>query len=343
MRRRWRTRRISRTGMTVATAETLVEMPVSRMAAATSVPPTSTVGASGSVPMDSGKPLRRSGDRVGVGEVDTFVEAPPGERAVHGAGVEVAVAEGPRDLLADARLAGPRGPVHGDDETGQVVLGGLRHADEDSASTGPPPDPPGGRDRQSWTRQPRRASSARNGSTEAGTTEISATPTAWPSPCSRWRSSRLMPASPTSVSSRASDPGLVGDDDGDDLVRRWGRAVLAGDPCVAEVAGLEDPAQRAERRRRRRRPRGRRGRRRRRRPGRGRGAGRRARRGRCRRGSGSRAGGRSPRSGSRRAVPGRRDRRRTRAARAGTRRRCSRRAGARATRPPRPRRARGPA
>ncbi len=53
-------------------------------------------------------------------------------------------------------------------------------------------------------------SSARNGSTEAGTTEISATPTACPSPCSRWRSSRLMPASPTSVSRRASDPGSSG-------------------------------------------------------------------------------------------------------------------------------------
>src|SRR6476661_9083026 len=156
------------------------------------------------------KALCGSGDRVGVGEVDTLVKAPPRQRTVHGAGVEVAVAEGTRDLLADARLAGAGGPVHGDDESGQVLHGGLRHADEDSAWSGPLLDAPAGRDRQSWTRHPSRASSARSGSTEAGTTEISATPTACPRPCSRCRSSRLMPASPTSVSSRASDPGSSG-------------------------------------------------------------------------------------------------------------------------------------
>ena len=81
---------------------------------------------------------------------------------------------------------------------------------------------------------------APSGSAAAGSTEISARPTGCPRPCSRCRSSRLTPASPTSASSRASSPGCVRDQRPSRRVCRRRAAVLARDPRVAGVAAGHD-------------------------------------------------------------------------------------------------------
>ena len=51
-------------------------------------------------------------DGLGVVGVDAVLEHPPGHRAVHRAGVEVAQPEPRGDAAGRARLAGPRGAVH---------------------------------------------------------------------------------------------------------------------------------------------------------------------------------------------------------------------------------------
>ena len=73
-----------------------------RIGPETSWPSTVIVGASGSVPdLDAGSSAGGR-DRVGVVDVDALLEHPPGHRAVHRAGVEVAQAEAAR------RRRGPR-------------------------------------------------------------------------------------------------------------------------------------------------------------------------------------------------------------------------------------------
>src|SRR5581483_6007066 len=60
--------------------------------------------------------LRRElGERRAVLGVDPALGGEPGERAVHGAGVEVAEAEPRRERPGDGALAGPCGPVYGND------------------------------------------------------------------------------------------------------------------------------------------------------------------------------------------------------------------------------------
>src|SRR5215469_15534487 len=67
-------------------------------------------------------PYARLGDAskhgAGVIKVDSVLPQPPGERSVHGTGIQVAQAQLRRDPAGHCRLARPRGPVHGDHETG---------------------------------------------------------------------------------------------------------------------------------------------------------------------------------------------------------------------------------
>ena len=118
-------------------------------------------------------------------------------------GVEVAEAQLAGGSTRDAGLAGARGTVDGDDEVlsahGQAAYGRTPWREARCAA---------------WSRrQPVQepaacaVSSSPSRSATAGSTEISARPNGWPRPCSRCRSSRLTPASPTSCSSRASSPG----------------------------------------------------------------------------------------------------------------------------------------
>ena len=52
---------------------------------------------------------------LALAEVDPFLHGEPGQRAVHGAGVEVAEAEALREAACDRAFACPCGPVDGDD------------------------------------------------------------------------------------------------------------------------------------------------------------------------------------------------------------------------------------
>ena len=232
------------------------------------------------------------GSRVGVGhrrpvvEVDALVEAPPGERAVHRAGVEVADAEavGPRPARRSTcpsprvRRSRRRGR-----QQGAVRCVGVSLVRAASVVHAPAPGLEGGQQRLDGGRDD----------------ATSASPNGCPSPCSRCRSSRLTPASPMSVNSRPSSPGSSGTTTTTVVVRGGGGAVLARDARVADVAaGRRCGRQRAS---------GARGRRRRRSSSRapttlvevGAQGGQHLAHGRrrCRPGSGSTAGGRWPRSG----------------------------------------------
>ena len=109
---RWRTCGIA--------ATVLTEFETSRVliGPATSWPSTVICGPAGSVPTairGSAQPGQHS---RGVGEVDPLAQQPPGQRAVHGAGVQVAQPELDGDAARRCRLAGAGRAVHGDHQAG---------------------------------------------------------------------------------------------------------------------------------------------------------------------------------------------------------------------------------
>src|SRR4029079_16402020 len=121
---------------------------------------------------------------------------PPGERAVHGAGVQVAQAQPAGHLAADAGLPRSGGPVDGDDQ----VAGG-RHATTSETGGGK------GKGRatirkqgvyvpSACTTQPSACSASTSPASAPGVTASSTRPTGWPGECSIRMSSMLTPAPP---------------------------------------------------------------------------------------------------------------------------------------------------
>jgi hypothetical protein len=64
---------------------------------------------------DDRMPARQLAERRAVAERQRLTQREPREGAVHRAGVEVAVAEPLRQTAGDGALAGPCGPIDGDD------------------------------------------------------------------------------------------------------------------------------------------------------------------------------------------------------------------------------------
>ena len=83
-----------------------------RIAVATSWPSTRTTPS----PTSNPSALRQRRDRRLVREIDAVVQRLPRDRAVHRAGVDVAVAKPRRDRARDRALAGAGRSVDGDDE-----------------------------------------------------------------------------------------------------------------------------------------------------------------------------------------------------------------------------------
>src|SRR5690606_154008 len=129
---------------------------------------------------------QQADDRIRVFCFDPPLERKPGQRAVGRTGVLVVVAERPGRGPAHAGLTAARRPVDGDRDALLYVT--HRYAPA--------------------IFQPRCSSSATSFSSASGSTEISANPICAPGECSSRRSSMLTPASPISVSRRASSPGV---------------------------------------------------------------------------------------------------------------------------------------
>ena len=107
----------ARTCGTRATADTAPDTSRVRIAADTSRPSTVTHGSSGSVPTSMTGPSDVPRHRVRVIHRDAVGQQPPGQGAVHGAGVEIAEAEGARRPARGARFARRRRTVDGDDDS----------------------------------------------------------------------------------------------------------------------------------------------------------------------------------------------------------------------------------
>jgi hypothetical protein len=58
----------------------------------------------------------RGGDGFGVVDIDSVLQAMPGQRAIHGAGIDVNIAEGLRDQFGIGALAARAGAINGDDD-----------------------------------------------------------------------------------------------------------------------------------------------------------------------------------------------------------------------------------
>ena len=174
---------------------------------------------------------------------------PPGHRAEHGPGVEVAQPEPRGDAARRTRLARSGRAVDGDDD----VRWGAAHVALPSVpgsagSADGRPQPTGG--------SPTRETPGRPGGAPRGSpsTTSSTRPTGRPGSWSMWMSSMLTSLAPASAKSRASSPGWSGTDTNTDRGRPGRAAVLARDRAGAGHAPVEQGTEpgRASRRRQRR-------------------------------------------------------------------------------------------
>ena len=110
-----------RTSGCPATVGTFRSISASRIAPVTSVSAISTVPFE---PKETACSRRERCERAAVVELDPVAEGEPRQRAVHGAGVEVAEAEPPGEGRRDRALAGARGAVdRHDHERSCIALG----------------------------------------------------------------------------------------------------------------------------------------------------------------------------------------------------------------------------